>query len=119
MKTSLSKVEIQLINQTTITLKAQYFLIKQEGFDANLLMNLKERIFLLKKSHKSCITTINLTQLTPYVILQFNIDKEFTGASFSLNALHTPFSLKAMADYFLLLPYPLAFKLQEVKSISY
>jgi hypothetical protein len=51
--------------------------------------------------------------------LQFNLDKKFTGTSFSLNELHTPFSLKAMADYFLLLPYPLAFKLQEVKSISY
>lgn len=104
MKTIKSKVEIQLKNQTTITVKAQYFLIKQEGFDANLLMNQKERIFLLKKSHKSCITTINLTQLTPYLILQFNLDKEFTGATYSLNAVHTPFSLKAVANYFLLLP---------------
>lgn len=119
MKTSLSSVEIQLKNQTTIALNAQYHVLEQEGFDTNLLMNQNDIPFLLEKKHKSIITTINLTRVTPYVILQFNENKEFTGATFSLNIVQSPFEIKAMAEYFLLLPYPLAFALQEVKSVSY
>jgi hypothetical protein len=118
MKTAQSKVEIQLKNQSTIALNVQYFVMEQEGFDAKLLMNQNKTAFLFEKNHQSIITTINLTKVTPYVILQFNEHKEFTGATFSLNTGQSPFEIKAMAEHFLLLPYPLAFDLQEVKSIS-
>jgi hypothetical protein len=119
MKTSLSKVEIRLKNQTIIELNAQSITMENEGFDANLLQNSVQKLFFLKKNHNSITTTINLTQVTPYVILQFNENNEFTGATFSLNEMLSPFSIKALAEYFLVLPYPLAFALQEVKSLSY
>ena len=119
MKTNKTTVEMLLKNQSTIELKAQYHVFQQNGFDANKLMNQKETAFLLEKKHASTITTINLTLVTPYVILQFNKNKEFTGATFSLNTVQSPFEIKAEADYFLLAPYPLDFVLQDVKSISY
>lgn len=119
MKTNLSKVEILLKNQDKITLNAKYCVLEQQGFDANLLMGQKETAFLLEKKHESIITTINLTRVTPYAILQFSENKEFTGATFSLNTLQSPFEIKAMATLFLLLPYPLEFALKDVKSISY
>lgn len=119
MKTNLSKVEILLKNQNTITLDAQQLVLEQECFDANLLMTQKETAFLLEKKHESIITTIHLTRVTPYVILQFNENKEFTGATFSLNTVQSPFEIKAMAAHFLLLAYPLEFALKDVKNISY
>jgi hypothetical protein len=118
MKKQHSKVAIHLKNQSTVNLNLQLIFIESEGFDANLLMNNEDNCFLLKKKHQSITTTINLTKITPYVLLQFNKNKEFTGATFSLNEFQSPFSLKAIAEYFLLLPYPLAFALQDLKSIS-
>jgi hypothetical protein len=114
MKTKQSTVKIQLKNQSTIELSLQSITIENEGFDANLLMTQKETAFLLEKKHSYNITTINLTQVTPYVILQFDENKEFTGATFSLNEMRSPFYIKALAEYFLLLPYPLQFHLDEI-----
>lgn len=119
MRTNHTTVEMLLKNQSTIALNAQYQVLEQNGFDANKLMNQKETAFLFEKKHASTITTINLTLVTPYVILQFDENKKFTGATFSLNKGQGPFEIKAEADYFLLVPYPFQFVLQDVKSISY
>jgi len=118
MKKQHSKVAIHLKNQSTVNLNLQSISIESEGFDANLLLNKEDKCFLLEKKHRAITTTINLTKVTPYVLLQFDNKKEFTGATFSLNIQQSPFSIKSLAEYFLLIPYPLPFGLQEVNSIS-
>ncbi len=114
MKKQHSKVTIHLKNQSTIILNLQSISIESEGFDANLLLNKEDKYFLLEKNHQVITTTINLTKVTPYILLQFNNKKEFTGATFSLNTQQSPFSIKALAEYFLLIPYPLHFLLEEI-----
>jgi len=118
MKSKQSTVEIQLKNQSTIELSLLSISIENEGFDANLLLNQKHKHFLLEKNHDAITTTINLSKLTPYVVLQFNENKEFTGATFSLNTMQSPFSIKALAAYFLVLPYPLEFHLEEIEEFE-
>jgi len=114
MKLKQSTVEIQLKNQTTVELSLLSLSIENEGFDANLLLKQKHNHFLLEKNHDAITTTINLSKLSPYVVMHFNENKKFTGATFSLNTLQSPFSIKALAAYFLLLPYPLEFHLEEI-----
>ena len=114
MKKQHFKVTIHLKNQSTIILNLQSISIESEGFDANLLLNKEDKCFLLEKNHQAITTTLNLTKVTPYILLQFNSKKEFTGATFSLNTQQSPFSIKALAEYFLLIPYPLHFLLEEI-----
>jgi hypothetical protein len=119
MKSKHTVVKIHLKNLTTAELNLQPITIENEGFYANLLQNRIDKNFLLEKNHNSITSTINLSQLAPYVILQFNENKKFTGATFSLNETHSPFSIKALAEYFLLVPYPLKFNLNEIARFDY
>lgn len=119
MKSKQTAVKIHLKNLITVEINLHSITIENEGFDANFLQNYKENNFLLEKNHKAITTTINLSKLTPYVLLQFNENKQFTGATFSLNEIHSSFSIKALAECFLVLPYPLTFTLDDVKDMSY
>lgn len=55
--------------------------------------NTKDKIVLLKIQHHKTITILNLTGITPYMVLYFDEDLWFTGAAFAVQSTSGSFSI--------------------------
>jgi hypothetical protein len=68
----------------------------------------------LEIEHQQLNTLIELSEVTPYVLLYFDDKEKFNGASFSLNASKSPFSISTQCKRILFLKYPISFQLEDV-----
>jgi hypothetical protein len=77
-----------------------------------------ENPLFLEIEHKLLNTLIELSEVTPYVLLYFDDKEKFNGASFSLNASKSPFSISTQVKKILFLKYPISFQLEDVFSLT-
>jgi hypothetical protein len=73
----------------------------------------------LEIEHQQVNTLLELSKVTPFVLLYFNEKLEFIGAAFSLNGSESPFGISTQAKKILLLQYPIAFQLQDVSHLTF
>ena len=73
----------------------------------------------LKKTHSNLNTVIDATQAADSVVLYFDEEKEkFNGASYIVNKSDAPFALQTQEENILIVALPIAFDLQQIKSIQ-
>jgi hypothetical protein len=73
---------------------------------------------LLNIQHTQINSLLELSNVAPFVLLYFNETNVFSGASYSLNGFKNPFGISVQAKKLLVLPFPIAFKLEDVVSLN-
>ena len=64
-------------------------------------------------------TLLELTKVAPFVLLYFDEELEFTGASYSLNSYDSPFSISTQSKKILILHFPIDFRLEDVLNVKF
>ena len=77
-----------------------------------------ETPLLLNIQHPQINSMLELSKVTPFVLLYFDDTNTFSGASYSLNDFKNAFGISIQAKKLLVLPFPIAFKLEEVVSLT-
>ena len=72
----------------------------------------------LEIDHQQVNTLLELSKVSPFVLLYFNEKLDFTGASYSINNGNGSFGINTQAKKILFLNHPITFKLEEVLSIT-
>jgi hypothetical protein len=68
--------------------------------------------------HQQINTLLELSKVSPFVLLYFGDELQFIGAAFSLNGSQSPFGVSTQAKKILLLHYPITFQLEEVAYLT-
>jgi hypothetical protein len=68
----------------------------------------------LEINHQQVITFLELSEVSPFVLLYFDEKLDFTGASYSINNGNGSFGIKTQFKRILFLIHPINFKLEEV-----
>ena len=110
-------LQITLKDQTQITFEVTVktttdTLIKVHEFQENgtpLLLNIQ---------HHQINSLLELSKVAPFVLLYFDDTNVFSGASYSLNGFKNQFGISIQAKKLLVLPFPIAFKLEDVVSLT-
>jgi hypothetical protein len=114
MKNSL---QITLKDQATIQLEAMVKKTTDTFLKVHELLDGKSPLF-LEIEHQQINTLLELSKVSPFVLLYFSDDLQFTGAAFSLNGSQSPFGVSTQAKKILLLHYPITFTLEEVAYLT-
>ncbi len=114
MKNSL---QITLKDQATIQLQATVKKTTDTFLKVHELLDGKSPLF-LEIEHQQITTLLELSKVSPFVLLYFSDDLQFTGAAFSLNGTQNPFGVSTQAKKILLLHYPITFTLEEVAYLT-
>jgi hypothetical protein len=77
-----------------------------------------ETPLLLNIQHPKINSLLELSNVAPFVLLYFDDTNTFSGASYSLNGFKNQFGISIQAKKLLALPFPIAFKLEEVVSLT-
>ena len=72
----------------------------------------------LEIEHQQINTLLELSKVSPFVLLYFDEELLFIGAAFSLNGSQSPFGISTQAKKILLLHYPTDFVLEEVEKLT-
>lgn len=106
-------------NNTHDTLKVNTIMITEPWFNASDIVKNNDDIFLLDIDHAYINTTINLTNVVPYVICNFNKETgEFKSVNYSLNQIRSPFFIQTQNKIILLIPMGLKLNLDKILKIS-
>ncbi len=73
---------------------------------------------LLEINHQQVNTLLELSKVSPFVLLYFDDSLLFTGASFSLNGFKSPFGISTQSKKVLLLHFPISFQLEDVMCLN-
>lgn len=73
----------------------------------------------LSIQHKQLNTLLELSKVSPFVLLYFDEYNFFTGASFSINGDKSQFSIQSQSKKIVLHPFPVPFELNQVFELSY
>lgn len=114
MKISL---QITMKNQTSKKVEA---MVKKTNDTFIKVHELKEGVspLFLEINHQQVNTLLELSKVSPFVLLYFDDNLQFTGASYSLNGFENPFGISTQAKKILLLHYPISFQLEEVSHLT-
>jgi hypothetical protein len=114
MKKSL---QITLKDQATIQLQAT---VKTTTDTFIKVYELQEGTtpLLLNIQHPQVNSLLELSKVAPFVLLYFDDDNAFSGASYSLNGFKNQFGISVQAKKLLVLPFPIAIKLEDVLSLT-
>ena len=114
MKNSL---QITLKDQTSKKVEA---LVKKTDYAFIKVHELQNGItpLFIKIEHQKINTLLELSKVSPFVLLYFDETLNFIGASYSLNGFESPFGISTQAKKILLLHYPISFQLEEVSHLT-
>lgn len=73
----------------------------------------------LEIQHQQINTFLELSKVSPFVLLYFDNELVFIGAAFSLNDSISPFGINTQARKILLLHYPIVFILEDVSHLIF
>ena len=107
-------LQITLKDKSVITIDAIVKTIQDTTIKVHELLEQGNPPLFLSVEHKQLNTLLELSKVTPFVLLYFDKDNLFTGAAYSLNTTQSPFSIQTQSKKILLLPFPLNFTLNEV-----
>ena len=114
MKNSL---QITLKDQATIQLQATVKKTTDTFLKVHELQDGISPLF-LEIEHQQINTLLELSKVSPFVLLYFDEELLFIGAAFSLNGSQSPFGISTQAKKILLLHSPISFTLEEVAYIT-
>jgi hypothetical protein len=78
----------------------------------------EEITLLLNIQHPQINSLLELSNVASFVLLYFDDTNVFSGASYSLNGFKNSFGISIQAKKLLVLPFPIAFKLEDVISLT-
>ncbi len=73
---------------------------------------------LLEMQHGKLVTTLELSKVSPFVLLYFTADYQFFGAAYSLHAKEASYGVGTEAKKILVLPFPVSFPLSAVSHLK-
>lgn len=73
----------------------------------------------LEIEHQQINTVLELSKVSPFVLLYFDEELKFTGAAYSLNGSDSSFGVGTLYKKILLLNYPISFVLEDVLSLTF
>jgi hypothetical protein len=114
MKNSL---QITLKDQATIQLQATVKKTTDTFLKVHELQDGISPLF-LEIEHQQINPLLELSKVSPFVLLYFGDELQFIGAAFSLNGSQSPFGVSSQAKKILLLHYPITFQLEEVAYLT-
>lgn len=82
------------------------------------LINEGQKILLCSFSHKNLNTQLDLTDVSPYAILQFDDEGKFNGYGLSLGSSSGSFGLIIQARHVLILPFDQSFPLGDLEGLD-
>ena len=74
---------------------------------------------LVQFEHNKTISILNLTDVTPYILLFFDNELCFNGASYSLNKERASYMLQTEYKTILFIKYPNNLRLNNIENLSY
>ena len=115
MKKSL---QITLKNQALIKIEAT---VKKTNDTFLKVHELQDGIspLYLEIEHQQINTLLELSKVSPFVLLYFDEDLLCIGVAFSLNGSQSPFGVSTQSKKILLLNYPTDFILEEVAKLTF
>ena len=69
--------------------------------------------------HRQLTTQLDLSGVTPYVVLQFDSEAKFTGASLSLGKTEADFSIKVECRHALVVPFDREFRVDKISHLEW
>lgn len=110
-------LQITLNDQNQITFEA---LVKTTSDTFIKVHEIQEELrpLLLEINHQQVNTLLELSKVSPFVLLYFDDSLNFTGASFSLNGFENPFGISTQSKKVLLLHFPISFQLEDVLCLN-
>jgi len=111
-------LQITLKNQAEVELQA---VIKKTKDTFIKVLEFQEATspLYLEIEHQQINTLLELTKVSPFVLLYFDEKLEFTGASYSLNLYDSPFSISTQYKKILILHFPIDFRLEDVLNVKF
>ena len=113
-----NSMQITLKNQALIKIEAT---VKKTNDTFLKVHELQDGIspLYLEIEHQQINTLLELSKISPFVLLYFDEELIFIGAAFSLNGSQSPFGISTQAKKILLLHYPTDFVLEEVAKLTF
>lgn len=113
-----NSMQITLKNQALIKIEATVKKTNHTFIKVHDLQNGTSPLF-LEIEHQQINTVLELSKVSPFVLLYFDEELEFKGASYSLNGSDSSFGVGTLYKKILLLHYPISFVLEEVLSLTF
>ena len=109
--------QITLKNQALIKIEATVKKTNDTFVKVNDLQEATSPLF-LEIEHQQINTVLELSKVSPFVLLYFDEELQFTGAAYSLNGSDSSFGVGTLFKKILLLHYPIDFILEEVACLT-
>ena len=107
-------LQITLKDKSVITFDAIVKITHETTIKVSELLEHGNPSLLLSIEHQQLNTDLEMSKVSPFVLLYFDEDDFFTGAAYSLNNSQSPFSIQTQFKKILLLPFPINFAFDEV-----
>lgn len=111
-------IQITLKDRTQIQFEAAVKTTSDTFVKVHELQDGIEPLF-LEINHQQLLTFLDLSEVSPFVLLYFDEELQFTGASYSINKGNGLFGIKTQVKRVLFLNYPINFKLEEVLNLQH
>ena len=111
-------LQITMKNKGSVTIEAT---VKKTNDTFIKVFELQETTspLFLEIKNQQIISLLELCKVSPYVLLYFDEELNFSGASYSLNGNESSFGISTEAKKILLLHYPISFQLKEVFCLTF
>jgi hypothetical protein len=96
----------------------QQLLLDDSFVDVAHYITNMERVVLLQFTHRQATSTLNLTGISPYVLVFFNDELEYKGASYSIKSGTGSFTISSPYKNILFLRMPHAIDLNKIISLT-
>ena len=110
-------IQITLKDRTQIQFEAKVETTSNNVVKVHELQGGTSPLF-LEINHQQVNTLMELTEVSPFVLLYFDEKLNFSGASYSINNGNGSFGINTQARRILFLNHPINFKLDEVLHIN-
>ena len=96
----------------------QQLLLDASFVDVAHYISKEEKVVLLQFTHRQATSTLNLTGLSPYMLVFFNDELEYKGASYSIKSGTGSFTISSPYKNILFLRMPHAINLNKIISLT-
>ena len=112
-----NSMQITLKNQALIKIEATVKKTNDTFVKVHDLQDGTSPLF-LEIEHQQINTVLELSKVSPFVLLYFDEELQFTGAAYSLNGSDSSFAVSTLFKKILLLHYPIEFILEEAACLT-
>jgi len=110
-------MQITLKDQTSVQIEATVEKTSDTFLKVSELLDGTLPLF-LEIEHQKVNTVLELSKVSPFVLLYFDEVLLFAGAAYSLNGSDSSFGIGTIHKKILVIHYPISFQLEEVKQLT-